>query len=136
MPERPGFVARLATLGRTAPMTGSEQVVAEPEDLGRPIAMATARAGMLREELATTAQTLVDQLARSLGLGSASPAASSPSAELGSSTRSSVASRPPIVMLSHAGPPTPPVGPSASSAQRPDAPESGAFRYRRSVPRV
>src|SRR6478672_1608327 len=37
---------------------------AEPDDLGRPVAMAAARAGVLRDELATTVSTLVDQFQR------------------------------------------------------------------------
>ena len=37
---------------------------AEPDDLGRPVAMAAARAGMLRDELSATVGALVDRLQR------------------------------------------------------------------------
>ena len=40
--------------------------VGESDDLGRPVAMATARAGMLRDDLVKTAEQLSEQLGRAV----------------------------------------------------------------------
>jgi len=45
---------------------GAGAPAGEPDDMGRPVAMATARAGMLRDDLVKTAEQLSEQLARAL----------------------------------------------------------------------
>lgn len=69
-PGRPGEycddVEHTAVRAWRARRAGTGATVGEPDDMGRPVAMATARAGMLRDELVKTAEQLSGQLARAL----------------------------------------------------------------------
>lgn len=46
--------------------SGDTAAAGEPDDLGRPVAMASARAGMLRDDFVKTAEQLTEQLSRGL----------------------------------------------------------------------
>ena len=69
-PGRPGEYCddpeHTAVRAWRARRAGTVATAGEPNDMGRPVAMATARAGMLRDDLIKTAEQLGEQLARAV----------------------------------------------------------------------